>query len=261
MNNYSLLFFRYIIQKLIKSWSFWFLLLFFLCSFISAIYQITTKPEDSQYLYAWVTLLANVSFGYIAGYIFYIVSDFLPNRKNEFKALNTVLYAEYEIMSATSCIDFHKLGNINDEKIIIDYKSEYELFKLIFCEKNIYEKVNDETVRQMTKLKIYDSFVSSSRNHLRHMNSYFDLLLGELSNFLPNDEVVSLIKLKSFYSLDFAHYEDGKLYVHQYEIESVYQEYYYNKKNITDHLKERTTLCVDQELRQEIMQLKAYQEH
>lgn len=258
--NYYLLLFRYTTNKLIKSWSFWLLLLFLLCSFMSAIYQTKVQTEDYLYLYASLNLLANVSFGYIAGYIFYLVSDFSPNIKAEFCALHMISYAEYEIMSSSFVLDFHRLCKKEGEEIEIDYKSEYELFKFLFCEKPPYEKVNNDTLRLMAELKIHDSFVSDSKNHLRHINSYFDMLLGKLSQFLPYDEIVSLTKLKSFYSLDFAHYDSGKLCIRQFQLDSIFQEYYYNRKNIAAHLKERTIYCIDSELRKEIMQLETYPE-
>lgn len=268
MMNIVLLFFRYATQKLLHSWSFWIFLFSVVCSFVSVFYLLNNSPEGSSYTYLLMTILSNISYSYVAGYIFYIVSDFLHNTKDECEALNTIAYAEIEILSKKPYLDLNLLSKANIElnEITCDYiprevnfESEYEIFKFTFCEKNPYEKFDDIRFKLLTKQTINESYVSHSKNIFRNCISNFDLLTGSLSRFLSYEEILSLAKLKRFYNLDFAMYEEGKLCVHQYEIDVAFAEYFDSLRIITNSLKERASFCVP-ELKQRIMELDTYAE-
>ena len=157
MGKYSSLLFQYCILKLVKSWSFWLFVLFIICSYWSAMYQITISPKESRQLYSCLTVLSNVSFGYIAGYIFYMVSDFFPNSKAQFIALQYILLAEYEILTTTA-----SFSNFGFENRFADFESEYNMFKLLYFESNTYEKCGNDMVRQMASIKINDLFIEQS---------------------------------------------------------------------------------------------------
>lgn len=172
MRKYSSLLFQYCIRKLIKSWSFWLFVLFIICSYLSAMYQTTISPKESRYLYSCLTVLSNVSFGYIAGYIFYMVSDFFPSSKAQFIALQYIMLAEYEIL--TTIASFSKMGG---EYSVADFESEYNMFKLLYCESNTYEKCGNDMIRQMASIKINDLFVEQSKRMLEQTSSNFDCLL------------------------------------------------------------------------------------
>lgn len=161
MRKYSSLLFQYCIRKLIKSWSFWLFVLFIICSYLSAMYHTTISPKESRHLYSCLTVLSNVSFGYIAGYIFYMVSDFLPSSKTQFIALQYIMLAEYEIL--TTIASFSKMDG---ENCVADFESEYNMFKLLDCESNTYEKCGNDMMRLMASIKINDLFVEQSKECL-----------------------------------------------------------------------------------------------
>ena len=172
MRKYSSLLFQYCIRKLIKSWSFWLFVLFIICSYLSAMYQTTISPKESRHLYSCLTVLSNVSFGYIAGYIFYMVSDFFPSSKAQFIALQYIMLAEYEIL--TTIASFSKMDG---EYSVADFESEYSMFKLLYCESNTYEKCGNDMIRLMASIKINDLFVEQSKRMLEQTSSNFDCLL------------------------------------------------------------------------------------
>lgn len=268
MVSYILLFLRYIIQRLIKSWSFGLFVAFSICSFVSVVYQTKYNSEDTINKYVLFTLLANISFSYIAGYIFYVVSDFARNIKAEFDALVAIAYAECEILSKKPYVDLNIFGKVNidsneitcnSEPPEVDYETEYKIFRFSFCERNPYEKLNHEKLKLLANLKINDSYVSYSKDTLRNCISYFDLLTGPLSRFLSYEEILSIAKLKSFYNLDFAKFEEGKLCARQFEIDSAFEEYFDSRRTITRCLRDRATFCV-LELKQSIMELETFTE-
>ncbi|MDO4161137.1 MAG: hypothetical protein Q4D41_11825, partial [Prevotellaceae bacterium] len=139
MRKYSSLLFQYCTLKLIKSWSFWLFVIAIVCSYLSAMYHTTITSKESIHLYSFLTVLANVSFGYIAGYIFYIVSEFVPKNKSEFQALQKILYAEYEILTSSFVYELYKLGEpiCNSEQ---DYETQKQNFTITLCETNPYEE-------------------------------------------------------------------------------------------------------------------------
>lgn len=173
MRKYSSLLFQYCIRKLIKSWSFWLFVLFIIYSYLSAMYQTTISPKESRHLYSCLTVLSNVSSGYIAGYIFYMVSDFLPSSKAQFIALQYIMLAEYEIL--TTIASFSKMEGKNS---VADFESEYNMFKLLYCESNTYEKCGNDMMRLMANIKINDLFVEQSKRMLEQTSSNFDCLIG-----------------------------------------------------------------------------------
>ena len=67
-------FYKFIFRKVFSSWIIWLLfVLSILTPFIIAHYKLDGKPIG--------IVLSNVSFGYIAGMIFYYFSDLVPNAK------------------------------------------------------------------------------------------------------------------------------------------------------------------------------------
>lgn len=161
MRKDSSLLFQYCIRKLIKSWSFWLFVLFIICSYLSAMYQTTISPKESRLLYSCLTVLSNVSFGYIAGYIFYMVSDFLPSSKAQFIALQYIMLAEYEIL--TTIASFSKMDGENS---VADFDSEYNMFNLLYCESNTYEKCGNDMMRLMASIKINDFLLNNLKECL-----------------------------------------------------------------------------------------------
>lgn len=247
MRNYSSLLFLYCTRKLIKSWSSWLFGLVIICSYLSAMYQTTTTPKESIHLYSCLTVLANVSFGYIAGYIFYLVSDFFPNSKAQFIALQHIMLAEYEIL--TTIASFSKMDGENG---IADFESEYNNFKLLYCENNTYEKCENDTVRLMANIKINDFFVEQSKKILEETNSNFDCLLVAQNKFLSYEEFECLAKIKRFFSMGNKNFENGSITVRQFEIDQSFQDYYDNQKFIGEKLKGRVVYCIDEECKQAI---------
>ena len=247
MGKYSSLLFQYCILKLVKSWSFWLFVLFIICSYLSAMYQTTISPKESRHLYSCLTVLSNVSFGYIAGYIFYMVSDFFPNSKAQFIALQYIMLAEYEIL--TTIASFSKMDG---EYSVADFESEYNMFKLLYFESNTYEKCGNDMVRQMASIKINDLFIEQSKRMLEQTNSYFDCLLIAQNKFLSYEEFECLAKIKSFFSLDNKNFENGSITVSQIEIDLSFQDYYDSQKTIIEKLKERAVFCIDEEYKQAI---------
>lgn len=247
MGKYSSLLFQYCIRKLVKSWSFWLFVLFIICSYWSAMYQITISPKESRQLYSCLTVLSNVSFGYIAGYIFYMVSDFFPSSKAQFRALQYIMLAEYEILTT-----IESFGKIFGKNSVADFESEYKIFKLLYCESNTCEKCGNEIMRLMANIKIKDSFVEHSKRMLEQTNSNFDCLLVAQNKFLSYEEFECLAKIKSFFSLDNKNIENGCITVSQFEIDQSFQDYYNSKKTIIEKLKERAVYCIDEEYKQEI---------
>lgn len=246
MRKYSSLLFQYCIRKLIKSWSFWLFVLFIICSYLSAMYQTTISPKESRHLYSCLTVLSNVSFGYIAGYIFYMVSDFFPSSKAQFIALQYILFDEYEIL--TKIASFSKM----DGDSVADFELEYNMFKLLYCESNPYEKCANDMVRLMAKIKIHDSFVEQSKKFLEQTSSYFDCLLVAQNKFLSCEEFECLTEIKGFFSMDNKNFENGGITVRQFEIDQSFQDYYDNQKYIIEKLKERAAFCIDEEYKQAI---------
>lgn len=247
MRKYSSLLFQYCIRKLIKSWSFWLFVLFIICSYLSAMYQTTISPKESRHLYSCLTVSSNVSFGYIAGYIFYMVSDFFPSSKAQFIALQYIMLAEYEIL--TTIASFSKMDG---KYSVADFESEYNMFKLLYCESNTYEKCGNDMIRLMASIKINDLFVEQSKRMLEQTNSNFDCLLVAQNKFLSYEEFECLTKIKRFFSMDNKNFENGGITVRQFEIDQSFQDYYDNQKYIIEKLKERATFCIDEEYKQAI---------
>ena len=250
MRKYLFLLFQYCICRIIKSCSFWVFVLFLICSFLTAMYQITLTPKESKYLYSYLTVFSNVSFGYIAGYIFYIVSDFLSNSKAQFNALQNIMLAEYDIL--TTLASFNGLCN---EKCIDDFELEYNMFKLLYCESNPYEKCGNDRIRLMTKIKIHNSFAEQSKKVLEETMSDFDCLLIAQNKFLSYDEFECLTRIKRFFCMDNKNIENGCIVVHQFEIDKAFQDYYDNRRIIAEQLKEKATFCIDEDFKQEIKNL------
>ena len=213
-------------------------------------YQITLTPKESKYLYSYLTVFSNVSFGYIAGYIFYLVSDFLSNSKAQFNALQNIMLAEYDIL--TTLASFNGLCN---EKCIDDFELEYNMFKLLYCESNPYEKCGNDRIRLMTKIKIHNSFAEQSKKVLEETISDFDCLLIAQNKFLSYDEFECLTRIKRFFCMDNKNIENGCIVVHQFEIDKAFQDYYDNRRIIAEQLKEKATFCIDEDFKQEIKNL------
>lgn len=247
MKKYSYMLFKYCLCKLISSWSFWVFVLFLVCSYLSAMFQTTIKPDESKHLYSCLTVFSNVSFGYIAGYIFYIVSDFVSNSKAQFNALQYIMLAEYEIL--TTIASFNKLDG---EKCIDDFDFEYNMFKIIYCESNPYEKCGNEQIRLLANIKIHNSFAEQSKRILEQTISYFDCLLIAQNKFLSYEEFECLTKIKRFFSMDNKNIENGCIVVRQFEIDEAFQDYYDNKKIIAEQLIKKAVFCVDEDFKQEI---------
>lgn len=247
MREYSFLLVQYCISKLIKSWSLWLFVLVVICSYLSAMYQTTINPKESIHLYSCLTVLSNVSFGYIAGYIFYIVSVFCPSSKEQFIALQYIVLAEYEVLTTIAF-----LNKMDDDSCITDFESEYNMFKLLYCESNTYEKCGNDMLRLMANVKINDFFVEQSKRMLEETSSNFDCLLVAQNKFLSYDEFECLTKIKRFFSMDNKNFENGSITVRQFEIDQAFQDFYDNKKFIIEKLKERVVFCIDEEYKQEI---------
>ena len=210
-------------------------------------YQTTISPKESRLLYSCLTVLSNVSFGYIAGYIFYMVSDFLPSSKAQFIALQYIMLAEYEIL--TTIASFSKMDGENS---VADFDSEYNMFNLLYCESNTYEKCGNDMMRLMANIKINDLLVDQSKSTLEQTSSNFDCLLVAQNKFLSYEEFECLTKIKSFFFIDNKNFENGGITVRQFEIDQSFQDYYDNKKYIIEKLKERAAFCIDEEYKQAI---------
>lgn len=246
--NYYTLIFQYTTDKLIKSWSFWLLLLFLLCSFMSAIYQTKVQPEDYLYLYASLNLLANVSFGYIAGYIFYLVSDFFPSSRAEFDAMQKTMYAEYEILSTISVLGLYKL-TLSDTESEQGYEAENQLFVEMICEKNPYEQCKDEGIRVMSYWQIRNCYVSLTRTFIKNGTTYFDILMNSQSKYLSYEEIESITKLKHCICLDYVDQKDGIFYARLFDINKAFDDYYFNYRFIKNQLKKKAKFCIDKKLK------------
>lgn len=247
MRKYSSLLFQYCISKLIKSWSFWIFVVVIICSYLTAMYQTITSSKESIHLYSCLTVLANVSFGYIAGYIFYLVSDFFPNNKVQFKALQYIMLAEYEIL--TTIASFSKMDSENN---LVDFESEYNMFKLLYCERNTYEKCGNDMVKLMANIKINDFFVEQSKRMLEQTSSSFNCLLVSQNIYLSYEEFECLTEIRKFFSLDNKIFKDGGIIVRQFEIDQAFKDYYDNQKFIIGKLKERSIFCIDEKYKQAI---------
>lgn len=247
MRKYSTLLFQYRIRKLIKSWSFGLFVLFIICSYLSVMHQTTISPKESRHLYSCLTVLSNISFGYIAGYIFYMFSDFFPRSKAQFIALQYIILAEYEILTTIA-----SLSKMDRENGVADFESEYNMFKLLYCGVNIFEKCGNDMVRLMASIKIDNFFVEDSKRILEQTNSNFDCLLVAQNKFLSYEEFVCLAKIKNFFSMDNKNIENGGITLRQFEIDQLFQEYYDSKKIIIEKLKYRAVFCIDEEHKQAI---------
>lgn len=251
MREYSSLLVQYSISKLIKSWTFWLFVLVIICSYLSAMYQTTITPKESIHLYSCLTVLANVSFGYIAGYIFYIVSDFVPKSKSEFQALQKVLYAEYEILTSSFVFELYKIGEPICENAQ-EYETQKHKFVISLCEKNPYEQCKDEGIRIMSYWKISNAFVHLTNIFRKSSSIYFDLLLGSQSKHLSYDELESITKLKRCLCLEYAEYKDGCFTAKLAQIYEAFEDFYNSKKLIVHQLKIQSRYCVDKLLAQKI---------
>lgn len=254
MKKYSYMLFKYCLCKLISSWSFWLFVLFIVCSYLSAMFQTTITPNESKHLYSCLTVFSNVSFGYIAGYIFYIVSDFIPQNKSEFQALQKILFAEYEILMSSIVFELYKLGEpVGEEEQ--DYETHNKKFVIMLCEKNPYEQCEDESIRIMSYWKISNAFVDITNTFKKSSSVYFDLLLGSQSKYLSYDELESITKMKRCLSLDFAVYKNGYFSAKLAQINDAFNDLYKSKESIVHQLKQKSNFCVDQELALKILML------
>lgn len=254
MRKYSSLLFQYCMCLLVSSWSFWLFVLFIISSYLSAMYQTTMCPKESIHLYSCLTVLANVSFGYIAGYIFYIVSEFVPKSSSEFQALQKVLYAEYEILTSSLVFELYKLGESIYESEQ-DYETQKQKFVISLCEKNPYEQCKDEGIRIMSYWKISNAFVHLTNVFRKSSSIYFDLLLGSQSKHLSYDELESITKLKRCLYLEYAEYKDGCFTAKLPQINEAFEDFYNSKRLIVHQLKKQSCYCVDNQLAQKIQAL------
>ena len=247
MKKHSYMLLKYCLCKLISSWSSWLFVLFIVCSYLSAMFQTTITPNESKHLYSCLTVFSNVSFGYIAGYIFYIVSDFIPQNKSEFQALQKILFAEHEILMSSIVFELYKLGEPvgEDEQ---DYEMHNKKFVIMLCEKNPYEQCKDECIRIMSYWKISNAFVDITNTFKKSSSVYFDLLLGSQSKYLSYDELESITKMKRCLSLDFAVYKNGYFSASLTQINNAFSDLYKSKESIVHQLKQKSNFCVDQEL-------------
>lgn len=247
MRKKSSLFIQYCKRKLIKSWSFRLFVLVMIFSYLSALFQATIPPKESKYLYACLTIFANVSFSYIAGYIFYIVSEFYPSSKARFIALQRIVLAEYELLTTIA-----SFSNMGDEKVVANFNTEYNMFKLLYCDSNTYEKCGNDMVRLMANIKIKDFFVEQSKRMLEQTSLIFDCLLVAQNKFLSYEEFICLTKIKRFFSMDNKNFENGSITLRQFEIDQAFLDFYENKKFLIKKLKERVVYCINEEYKQEI---------
>lgn len=239
--------FKFCLCKLISSCSFWLFVLFIVCSYLSAMFQTNITPDESKYLYSCLTVFSNVSFGYIAGYIFYIVADFIPQNKSEFQALQKILFAEYEILTSSLVFELYKLGEpVGEEEQ--DYEMRNKKFVIMLCEKNPYEQCENECIRIMSYWQIRNDFVYITNKFKRSSSVYFDLLLGSQSKYLSYDELESITKIKRCLYFDFAEYKNGYFSAKLIEINNAFNDLYKSKEWIVHQLKQKSNFCVDQEL-------------
>lgn len=124
-NNPTL--FKYILRQIKSSWIIWAL---FLCcivtSYIVARYKLSEEP--------WGVVLSNISFGYIAGMIFYVFSDLAPTSKRKIKEYNQLLYL-------VDCrLKFEMESCLNSD--IWEYRKDEEKFSMALLQSLCIEDVS-----------------------------------------------------------------------------------------------------------------------
>ena len=251
MRKYPSLLFLYYTHKLVRSWSLGLFVLFIICSYLSAMFLMTISPNESRHLYSCLTVLSNVSFGYIAGYIFYIVSEFIPKTNSEFQALQKILYAEYEILTSSFVYELYKLGEpICDSEQ--DHEMQKQKFAITLCERNPYKQCKDESIRIMSYWKISNAFVHLTNVFRKSSSVYFELLLGSQSKYLSYDELESITRLKRCLCLEYAEYKDGCFTAKLAQINEAFEDFYNSKRLIVNQLKKRACYCTDRQLAKKI---------
>lgn len=252
MRRKSSLLFLYYIYSLLSSWSFWLLVLFLICSYLSAQYQTAIFPKESIKWHSCLSVLSKVSIGYIAGYTFYLVFAFIPNKKLKFNALQIVSRAEYRVLVASFVLELYRLG----EPIVssqLDYETQKRWFIIQLCEKSPYEQCeNEEDIDLMSYWKIHNRLVDLANDFIKHDSIYFDLLLGSHSKYLSYEELESIIKLKQCLSFNFADHKDGNFTAKFYKICQAFDDVYNSKKLIAHQLQKHSFFCVDKDLAHKI---------
>lgn len=163
-------------------------LLFFSFLFSGLLFAALSQKEHYEFLSLLFDAVKNVSYSYVAGYIFYIVSDVYPKSKRKLDEMEDIINNELCILGyAKSLIDpsvrfstSTYLGTDNYKKFIVN------------CTKSDPYKNGSNSV------ELNDSFLN--RLHFVHneCGNSFCLLLEYKNGYLNSDDIKVLLELQDF---------------------------------------------------------------
>lgn len=142
-----------------------------------------------------VNLIVNICYGYIGGFIFYFVSDFLPSSKSQLDSLQRIIYNLYEVERLFSIIDeFYEISTFTKFELVINKIAKEDILSL------------EPEKRILGKVTINKSFFYSCNNIYGSLKIAIDNLLTYDVKYLSPDIYEHLNSIVNFLDLT------GKVY-------------------------------------------------
>lgn len=179
-------------DKIKQSPAIW--ILFVLCLAVSFCTNAFVDDDSrASVVKALIVVCNNICYGYIAGFVFYVLSQFLPDTKKEIEAdlrilvsleyiLNTMTFFEKEVLG-----DRYKEGK-TDDIILASFMIKESAARVHFEE--------DENIFTLTEE--VQALMDVCR---RNMQDYMQQLLTQDSSWLDDYASILLISLDSFFSV------------------------------------------------------------
>lgn len=179
-------------DKIKQSPAIW--ILFALCLAVSfCTNAFVDDNSKASLLKALIVVCNNICYGYIAGFVFYVLSQFLPDTKKEIEAdlrilssleviLNTISFFEYEVLK-----DRYKEG-----------KSDYIILACFMIKEpaaRVHFDENENCIFTLTEE--VQTLMDVCR---RNMHDYMQLLLSQESKWLKDYTSMWLFSLDSFFT-------------------------------------------------------------
>jgi len=180
-------------DKIKQSPAIW--ILFVLCLAVSfCTNAFVDDNSQASLLKALIVVCNNICYGYIAGFLFYVLSQFLPDTKKEIEAdlrilssleniLNTMTFFEKEVLG-----DRYEEGK-SDEIILACFMIEESAARVHFdedenCIFTLTEKV--QTLMDICRKNMYDNMQLLLSQESKWLKDYTSMLLFSLDSFFTN---------------------------------------------------------------------------
>lgn len=170
-------------------------ILFILCLAVSfCTNAFVDDNSQASLLKALIVVCNNICYGYIAGFVFYVLSQFLPETKKEIEAVLRILGSLESILNTMGYFENEVLGDRyeegkTDEIILACFMIKESAARVHFdedenCIFTLTEKV--QTLMDICRKNMYDNMQLLLSQESKWLKDYTSMLLFSLESFFTN---------------------------------------------------------------------------